>query len=80
MAEDPGRYLKRAMAEKGLTQQEVSRALGVERSLISQWCTGVRPIPPERALALEREFGLDAERLNPKVKTLRELMGKTTKR
>lgn len=74
MEETPGRYLKQMLKQKGLTQQQVARMLGVERSLISQWCTGVRPIPPERALALEQTYGLDAERLCPRVRMLRRLM------
>jgi len=47
----------------------IGRALGVVHVLISQWASGVRPIPAERCPAIERATGgaVTCEELRPDV-------------
>jgi transcriptional regulator with XRE-family HTH domain len=53
------RALKRARMERRLSQRELSRALGVSHSAVSQWESGrVRPIPSKVA-ELEQALDLD---------------------
>lgn len=43
-------------AERGRAAQ-LARALGVSPVLVSQWATGARPIPEDRAPSIEYETG-----------------------
>jgi DNA-binding transcriptional regulator YdaS (Cro superfamily) len=51
------------------SQAELARRLDVSTSMISQWCTGARPLPLDSAIAIERETGgaVTVEELRPDV-------------
>jgi DNA-binding transcriptional regulator YdaS (Cro superfamily) len=36
------------------SQRLLAGQVGVSVSMVSQWCTGARPLPPDRAIAIER--------------------------
>jgi DNA-binding transcriptional regulator YdaS (Cro superfamily) len=46
--------IRRACAALG-SQAELARRVGVSVSMVSQWCTGARPLPTERCIDIERE-------------------------
>lgn len=60
--------IRRACAVIG-SQSELARAVGVTNSMVSQWCTGARPLPLDRAIAIERETGgaVTVEELRPDI-------------
>lgn len=39
------------------SKAEIARLLEVKAPTVSQWCSGDRPIPPKRAIELERLSG-----------------------
>jgi len=45
------------------TQQELADRLGVTQGVISQWVVGRAPVPPERAVAIERATRGEVTRL-----------------
>lgn len=53
----------------GRTGKDFADALGVPPPLLSQWRTGVRPVPAERCPSIERETGgaVTCEELRPDV-------------
>lgn len=53
----PGELLADELAEIGVTQSELARALGVPRSRISAVIRGERPITADTGLRLSRYFG-----------------------
>jgi addiction module HigA family antidote len=53
----PGEILADELAEIGVSQSELARALGVPRSRISDIIRGVRPITADTGLRLSRYFG-----------------------
>ena len=60
--------IKRACEIVG-SRGEFARRLGVSISMVSQWCTGARPLPLDRAIAIERETAgaVTVEELRPDV-------------
>jgi addiction module HigA family antidote len=54
----PGEILADELAEIGVSQSELARALGVPRSRISEIIRGVRPITADTGLRLSRYFGM----------------------
>jgi len=46
-------YLRHA----GISQTLLAAQLGVSQSMIWQWSTGYRPVPPNRCLSIERATG-----------------------
>ena len=54
----PGELLADELAEIGVSQSELARALGVPRSRISEIIRGVRPITADTGLRLSRYFGM----------------------
>jgi DNA-binding transcriptional regulator YdaS (Cro superfamily) len=58
--------IRRACSLVG-SQSEVARLLRVAPSAVSQWCVGVRPVPPEKAVAIELAVNglVSAEELCP---------------
>lgn len=53
----------------------IARALGITRAAVSQWATGVRPIPEERCPAIEcaTSGAVTCEELRPDVSWVRVL-------
>lgn len=49
----PAEFVCRAAARLG-GKAELARLLVVKRPTVSQWCSGVRPVPPARAIDIER--------------------------
>jgi len=70
----PSEYLRQYMKQRGITQMQIAEKLGVGQTNVSQWYTGKRPIPPERALEMEYHFGIDAEKLDPRVAEYKRLV------
>lgn len=60
--------VRRACAVVG-SQTELARRIGVTVSMVSQWCTGVRPLPVDRCIDIERETAgaVRVEELRPDV-------------
>ena len=54
----PGEILADELAEIGVSQSELARALGVPRSRISEIIRGLRPITADTGLRLSRYFGM----------------------
>ena len=68
-------YLKR----NNVSQNQFAKPLGVQPCNVSQWVKGDRPISIEKALLIEKIYGLDAEELAPKLTTLIELINERGK-
>ncbi len=45
------------LESSGKTNAAFATELVVPASLLSQWATGVRPVPPRRAIEIERKSG-----------------------
>jgi DNA-binding transcriptional regulator YdaS (Cro superfamily) len=56
--------LAAAIAASGHNSAEVAEHMGVSAGLVSQWITGRRPIPPERAPKLAAFVGLEPHALS----------------
>jgi addiction module HigA family antidote len=52
----PGKFLREALDELGLTQAELARAIGVSPMRISHVVKGTRPVTAELALLFGRTF------------------------
>lgn len=50
------------LARVGLSQQEIARRVRRSRSAVGHWITGTRRPGGDERAALEREFGIAAER------------------
>lgn len=62
--------IEQLLKEKGITQAEFGKKVGVNQSMVGQWVRGMRPISIEKALMIEAEFGLQAEDLNQEIKKI----------
>lgn len=49
--------LKTYLERHDVTQAELARRIGVTPSFVSQWITGHRPIPAEKAIPIEEATG-----------------------
>jgi plasmid maintenance system antidote protein VapI len=68
----PQQYLQNYLKSKGITQAEFGKSLDVRQEMVNQWLTSRRPISPEKALLIEKLYGLDAEILCPRLRRLRK--------
>lgn len=58
-----GRALKVGLAEQGMTQADLSRAIGVSRCTVSNWATGQGGMSLESAVKCCDVFGWPLDRL-----------------
>jgi addiction module HigA family antidote len=56
----PGEILRETLAERGISQSELARRMGVTRGAVNQLCAGSCGIGPVVALRLEAELGVSA--------------------
>lgn len=49
---EPRQALRKALGVTGKTQAEMAKEIGVKPQTLSQWLSGVRPIPAERAVQI----------------------------
>jgi transcriptional regulator with XRE-family HTH domain len=56
------RELKAIRYRLGFSQAELARHLGVTREAVTQWESGVRPIVPLTALAVEHVFQVQSRK------------------
>lgn len=54
---------QKLLEEKRITQNELARRLGVNKSSVAVWV--LRRIPAERVLEIERETGIERGKLRP---------------
>lgn len=54
-----GEALRRALADRGMTQQELAHCIGLSsQSVVSQWLSGTHEPSPQRVFAVERTLVL----------------------
>lgn len=58
--------LSAAMASSGLNNVAVAKHMGVSDGLVSQWVTGRRPVPPDKAIKLGSYVGAAPETISAK--------------
>lgn len=58
--------INRAVKVAG-NQTKLASLLGVKQPAVNQWVKGHRPIPPMRAIAIEKLTGVSREELCPQV-------------
>lgn len=56
-----------AIEKQGAGQAGIARLLGVSPQAVSQWVSGVRPVPPRHAIAIEAATGVSRHDLRPDV-------------
>ncbi len=56
-AEHPGKHLAEVLAELGISQRQLARAVGISPMRISHVVNGARPVTPELALRLSAALG-----------------------
>jgi plasmid maintenance system antidote protein VapI len=59
---DAARDLRKALMNRGLSQEEAARLLGVPRENVTRWVNGSRVPSLKHALLLETEFGIGVRR------------------
>lgn len=57
--------------QNNLSQTAFGKRIGVTQSMVGQWIRGERPVSVKCALAIEKEFEIDASQLSQVVKSLR---------
>lgn len=57
----PGEVLREELAERGVTQTQLAKKMGVSVSLLNEIIKGKRDISAEYALLLEAALGIDAD-------------------
>ena len=57
----PGEVLREELAERGVTQTQLAKRMGVSVSLLNEVINGKRGISTEYALLLEAALGIDAD-------------------
>jgi DNA-binding transcriptional regulator YdaS (Cro superfamily) len=53
--------------EKKMSQTKFGEPLGVGQTMVDQWCKKRRPVSLEKALDIEKIYGIDARLLNDQV-------------
>ena len=61
------------LAANGVTQSALADRLGITQGMVAHLVNGRSEASPELALAIERETGVDATTLSPRLKTIVEL-------
>ena len=57
----PGEVLREELAERGITQTQLAKCMGISVSLLNEIIKGKRDISTEYALLLEAALGIDAD-------------------
>ena len=57
----PGEVLREELAERGITQTQFAKCMGISVSLLNEIIKGKRDISTEYALLLEAALGIDAD-------------------
>lgn len=57
----PGEVLREELAERGVTQTQLAKRMGISVSLLNEIINGKRDISAEYALLLEAALGIDAD-------------------
>ena len=57
----PGQFLQEELAERGISQTQLARHIGVTPGVINQICNGRRGVSPEMAKKLAVALGTTAE-------------------
>ncbi len=57
----PGEVLREELAERGVTQTQLAKKMGISVSLLNEIVNGKRNISVEYALLLEAALGIDAD-------------------
>ena len=57
----PGEVLREELAERGITQTQLAKRMGISVSLLNEIINGKRDISAEYALLLEAALGIDAD-------------------
>lgn len=57
----PGEVLREELAERGVTQTQLAKWMGISVSLLNEIINGKRDISAEYALLLEAALGIDAD-------------------
>lgn len=57
----PGEVLREELAERGITQTQLAKQMGIGVSLLNEIINGKRDISAEYALLLEAALGIDAD-------------------
>jgi DNA-binding transcriptional regulator YdaS (Cro superfamily) len=70
--------IARAIASTPGGQKSIAQALKIDRSLVSQWVTGRRPVAAEHCPTIERLSGVRCEHLRPDVLWTRNTSGVVT--
>ena len=63
MAVHPGMMVKPELVERGLTQKEFAKMLGIQASHLSEVLNGKRALPTDLAVKIEETIGLPAKLL-----------------
>ena len=59
--------IKQAIEQFPGGQAALARLLGVSPQAVNQWVTGVRPVPPKHAIAIEKATGTSRFDLRPDI-------------
>lgn len=60
MSPHPGEFLRAELGERGMTQSELARRMGVSIQVVNYICRGRRKLSAKHAVALEAVLGSDA--------------------
>ena len=63
MAVHPGMMVKPELVERGITQKEFAKMLGIQASNLSEVLNGKRALPTDLAVKIEETIGLPAKLL-----------------
>ena len=63
MAVHPGMMIKPELLERGITQKEFAKTLGIQASHLSEVLTGKRVLTTDLAIKIEKAIGLPAKTL-----------------
>ncbi len=58
-------FFQKLLEERGITQSDLARRLGVNKSSVTLW--SLRGIPPKRVIEIERETGIPRGELRPDI-------------
>lgn len=63
--------IRQLIDENKLSQKSFGASLGVSQSMVGQWLRGDRKVSPEKAIAIERLYGIPASLLSDRVNKIR---------
>jgi Helix-turn-helix len=65
--EIPGRVLEQALAAKGLSRAKLAEQLGLDRSLVTRWINGSRPIQPKHREQIWQVLGVELQQVMARI-------------